>query len=198
MRIVALAILCGALLLSSCEKAPNDRFQGYAEGEFVYVSSPLGGTLKALAASRGEAVLAMSGGRVARELLEQASTDLRAIFRKGEGSVAITCLLGVGTLRDGVATIAPLRLRTPDATLIGGGQIDLVKQRVDLTVKSEDEASIFALGVPLHVTGGFAKVAVEPALGSSASWLDAPQRNEPTRRLAPALQPLAARNPCLR
>jgi uncharacterized protein involved in outer membrane biogenesis len=158
-----------------------------------------GATLaEALAASRGEAVLAMSGGRVARELLEQASTDLRAIFRKGEGSVAITCLLGVGTLRDGVATIAPLRLRTPDATLIGGGQIDLVKQRVDLTVKSEDEASIFALGVPLHVTGGFARVAVEPALGSSASWLDAPQRNEPTRRLAPALQPLAARNPCLR
>jgi uncharacterized protein YhdP len=138
----------------------------------------------------------MTGGRVTRDLLEKASTDLRSLFRKGEGAVPIACLLGVLTLRDGVATIAPLRLRTPDATLIGGGQIDLVRQRVDLTVKSQNEASVFALGVPLHVTGGFGKIGVAPAVGGSA-WLDAPELNEPARRLPPPLQPLATRNPCL-
>jgi AsmA family protein len=149
----------------------------------------------ALAASRGEAAVAMTGGRVTRDLLEKASTDLRALFRKGEGSVPIACLLGVVTLRDGIATIAPLRLRTPDATLIGGGQVDLVRQRVDLTVKSQDEASIFALGVPLRVTGGFGNIGVAPAVGGSG-WLDAPERNDPARRLPPPLAPLAARNPC--
>jgi uncharacterized protein involved in outer membrane biogenesis len=151
---------------------------------------------EALAAARGEAVLAMSGGRVTRELVEKASTDLRALFRKGEGAVPLACLLGVATLRDGIATIAPLRLRTPDATLVGGGQVDLVRRRVDLTVKSQREASIFALGVPLRVTGSLAKPDIAPTLGSSASWLDAPERNEPARHLPSALQPLAERNPC--
>lgn len=149
----------------------------------------------ALAASRGEAVVAMTGGRVTRAVLEKASTDLRALFRKGEGAVPIACLLGVVTLRDGIATVAPMRLRTPDASFIGGGQVDLVRQRVDLTVKSQNEASVFALGVPLHVTGGFGNIGVAPAVGGSA-WLDAPERNDPARRLPPPLQPLVTRNSC--
>jgi len=155
-----------------------------------------GATLDAaLAASRGEAVLAMTGGRVTRAVLEKASTDLRALFRKGEGAVPIACLLGVVTLRDGIASVAPLRLRTADASFIGGGQVDLARKRIDLTLKSQNAASVFALGVPLHVTGGFGNIGVAPAVGGTA-WLDAPERNDPARRLPPALQPVAARNPC--
>ena len=34
------------LLLGSCSDPPKNRFQGYVEGEFVYVASPLAGTLE--------------------------------------------------------------------------------------------------------------------------------------------------------
>ena len=44
--------------LASCEKAPNDYVQGYVEGEFVYVSSPLGGNLQHLFVRRGDQVSA--------------------------------------------------------------------------------------------------------------------------------------------
>ena len=36
------------LAFASCQKAPDDRVQGYVEGEFVFVSSPLAGTLEHL------------------------------------------------------------------------------------------------------------------------------------------------------
>lgn len=53
--------LCLTILLSfaGCRPAPDDdRVQGYVEGEFVYVSSPLPGTIEALAVQRGQQVKA--------------------------------------------------------------------------------------------------------------------------------------------
>ncbi|MEO5718497.1 MAG: hypothetical protein ABIR29_07995, partial [Chthoniobacterales bacterium] len=48
------------LFLAGCRKAPDDRVQvqGYVEGEFVYVSSPLAGTIENLAVQRGRQVAA--------------------------------------------------------------------------------------------------------------------------------------------
>ena len=40
----------------SCQKPPATSFQGYVEGEFVYVASPLGGRLETLNARRGQTV----------------------------------------------------------------------------------------------------------------------------------------------
>lgn len=59
-RILRLLIcLTSATLLSvGCEKAPSDRVQGYVEGEYVYVSSPLGGILDHLHVQRGQQVTA--------------------------------------------------------------------------------------------------------------------------------------------
>jgi AsmA family protein len=96
-------------------------------------------------------------------------------------------------LRNGVATVAPLRLRTPDTTLVGGGQVDLAAQRLDLTLKAEGaSSSIFALQVPLRITGSLDRPSILPAIGSSAPRLDAPL----PRNLTPALAQLAERNPC--
>jgi HlyD family secretion protein len=54
--------VAGALVVSfltnSCTHQPNDRFQGYVEGEFVYVASPLAGTLESLRVRRGDQVKA--------------------------------------------------------------------------------------------------------------------------------------------
>src|SRR5262249_54064539 len=44
------------LLLGSCSDPPKNRFQGYVEGEFVYVASPLAGQLEALSVQRGQQV----------------------------------------------------------------------------------------------------------------------------------------------
>ena len=46
------------LLVSSCSDPPKSRFQGYVEGEFVYVASPLAGTLESLHVRRGDQVKA--------------------------------------------------------------------------------------------------------------------------------------------
>ncbi|MEW6247334.1 MAG: HlyD family efflux transporter periplasmic adaptor subunit [Nitrospirota bacterium] len=51
----ALAVLC---LLSSCSRSDPDRVQGYVEGEFVYVASPLAGALESLHVQRGSQVKA--------------------------------------------------------------------------------------------------------------------------------------------
>ncbi|MFX8527662.1 hypothetical protein ABTM08_19685, partial [Acinetobacter baumannii] len=76
-------------------------------------------------AARGQAVIGMQGGLIARDLLEKLSGDLRTLLRKGEGRTQISCLLGVVVLRDGIARLAPLRLRAAEGVAIGGGQIDL-------------------------------------------------------------------------
>lgn len=53
----ALALSCLAvLLLVGCKPKPNGSWQGYIEGEYVYVSAPLGGTLTTLNVKRGDAV----------------------------------------------------------------------------------------------------------------------------------------------
>ena len=49
----ALAVLCG---LMSCSRPDGNRVQGYVEGEFVYVASPLAGALESLYVARGEQV----------------------------------------------------------------------------------------------------------------------------------------------
>jgi len=45
-----------ALLLTSCEDDSKNRFQGYAEGEYVYVATSVAGRLDKLMVSRGQTV----------------------------------------------------------------------------------------------------------------------------------------------
>ena len=51
-------ILAGlaAALAGGCNPPATDRFQGYIEGEYVYVASPLAGALTTLAVARGDTV----------------------------------------------------------------------------------------------------------------------------------------------
>ena len=153
-----------------------------------------GATLdEALGRSEAQAVVSMIQGQVARSLLEKASTNLRALFRKGEGTVPLTCFVGIGDLHDGVATFAPIRLRTPDTTLVAGGNIDLRAERVDMTLRSADrEKSLFTLNLPLHIGGPLADVRVSP-LGTK------PQPPDLALDLfSPDIRRLAESNPCLR
>ncbi len=53
-RISTLFLL--ALLIVGCSDTPANLFQGYVEGEYVHVASPIGGTLDELAVARGQQV----------------------------------------------------------------------------------------------------------------------------------------------
>jgi AsmA family protein len=153
---------------------------------------------EALKASRGHAVVAMTEGRVARALLEKASTDLRALFREGEGSAELTCVLGIVDFTNGIGAIAPLRLRTPETSLIAGGTVDLIRDRLDVTLKAEaGSTSLYALRIPLRVSGDFAALSVRPALGAEPPSLDVSATNDAVRALPAELQQLAERNSCL-
>ena len=50
------ACALAAVLLDGCSSSPSNVFQGYIEGEYVYVAAPLGGTLTNLAVARGGSV----------------------------------------------------------------------------------------------------------------------------------------------
>jgi uncharacterized protein involved in outer membrane biogenesis len=109
---------------------------------------------EALAHADGSAVFAMIDGKVSRDVLEKASADLRTLFRKGEGMSKVKCLLGVALVKAGVAQVSPLILRTPEATLTGGGTIDLAKNTVDLTIRSDPKSTgFFALDIPIRISG---------------------------------------------
>jgi HlyD family secretion protein len=64
--------LLAAWLATGCSPVPSDQFQGYIEGEYVYVAAPLGGTLTNLAVARGDTVHA---GQLLFALERQAEAD---------------------------------------------------------------------------------------------------------------------------
>jgi len=173
--------------------AETGQLAGKLDGRLVLDMT--GATLTdALKTSRGQAVLTMTDGRVARDLVERASSDLRTLFRKGEGWTPVTCLLGIVDLRDGIASISPFRLRTPDTTLVGLGRANLATKRVDMMLKTETGAtSLLALKLPLRVSGSFDKITVAPSFDSTTSG---PAVGDPGHLLQPELQLLAERNPC--
>lgn len=129
-----------------------------------------GATLaEAMRVSRGHLVATMEDGRIDRTLLEQASTDLRALFRNREGNAPLDCLLAIGTLQNGEVALTPLRLHAPGAQLSGGGIVDLIGQRLDVVLRSDTKASgFFAMDVPLRFQGAFDAIRVRPTNARAA------------------------------
>jgi len=71
-QISVLALALATLLATGCSPRPANQFQGYIEGEYVYVAAPLGGTLTNLAVARGDAVKA---GQLLFALERQSEAD---------------------------------------------------------------------------------------------------------------------------
>ncbi|HWT07561.1 MAG TPA: AsmA-like C-terminal region-containing protein, partial [Roseomonas sp.] len=144
------------------------------------------------------AVAAMRGGTIAREVIEMASTDLRALFRTARGSTPLTCVLAVVDIRAGRGDAAPLRIRAATGTISGLATFDLNRKRMDLVIGSQrDTTDFFALDVPVRVSGSFSDPSIAPARWSSdgRARLAAGDRVAP---LPPALRDFARQNPCFR
>ncbi len=158
-----------------------------------------GATLNAAArVANVSAVVAMTGGSIAREVVEMASTDVRLLFRRARGMTPVSCLLGVLTMRGGVGTLAPLRVRAAEGTIVGNGTFDLYRRQVDVTIGSDAKStSTFALDVPVRISGSLANPSVRPAQWSAAGRA-ALAAGDATAALPPGLRQAAQRNPCLR
>ena len=52
---LAVAFIAAAIF-TGCERAPSDQFQGYVEGEYIYIASPYAGALRSLSVRRGTQV----------------------------------------------------------------------------------------------------------------------------------------------
>jgi uncharacterized protein involved in outer membrane biogenesis len=152
----------------------------------------------ALGAARGQLALAITKGQVARQVLRMASTDLGLLFHKESGMIPILCLLAVANVHDGIAAISPLRLRTHDGTIVGGGSINLRHQTLDITFETVSETTgFFSLDIPIHVTGNLADPGVHPGSKNEMHALAA-QAARNLRQLSPDLAPVATANPCVR
>jgi uncharacterized protein involved in outer membrane biogenesis len=149
----------------------------------------------ALKDSRGQAIVSVIQGRVARDLVEKLSSDLRGLFRSGEGSAPLTCVLAVVDMHNGLGVVAPLRLRSPEIALIGGGNINFITSGLDLRLESQPRSTgFFALDIPLEITGTFDRPSARPAVGPS---VDARALDRMPALSADLLQ-VSDRNPCAR
>jgi len=157
-----------------------------------------GATLnQAARGGRLSAVVAMNSGSISRRIIELASTDARAIFRKAAGMSQISCLVGVLDIRGGIGTLSPLRIRSADGTITGRGSFDIYRHQIDITVASEARTtSSFAVDVPVRVSGSFVSPTIRPATLSAAGRAQL-SAGDHVSRLLPGLQPFAQRNPCL-
>jgi uncharacterized protein involved in outer membrane biogenesis len=110
------------------------------------------------------AVVGMTGGTIAREVIEMASTDIRSLFRTPRGTTRLTCLLGVADIRAGVGEVAPLRIRAATGTVSGIASFDLNRNTLDLVIGSQRETTnFFALDIPMRVSGRFSDPTIRPA-----------------------------------
>ena len=79
MRILTVISALAVALLAGCAKNSSGGFQGYVEGEYVYVASPLAGALTNLAVARGDTVKA---GQLLFELERQSEAAALAQAEK--------------------------------------------------------------------------------------------------------------------
>ncbi len=158
-----------------------------------------GATLNAaVRAADVSAVVSMTGGSIARNVVEMASTDVRLLFRRASGMTPVSCFLGVLTVRGGAGTVSPLRVRAAEGTVAGSGSFDLYRRRIDMTIGSEAQSTgAFALDVPVRISGSLADPTVRPARWSAAGRAQLAAGNA-TAALPPGLRQAAQRNPCSR
>jgi uncharacterized protein involved in outer membrane biogenesis len=145
--------------------------------------------------ARISAVVAMTGGTIAREVIEMASTDVRALFRTSRGTTNVSCLMAAVDIRAGRGEAAPLHIRAGTGAISGMASFDLNRHRLDLIIGSHsDTTDFFALDVPIRVSGSFANPDIAPAQWSREARARM-SRNE-MAPLPPDLREIARRNPC--
>jgi uncharacterized protein involved in outer membrane biogenesis len=184
-----------AAQLASLTRIAAGQVSGRIDGGLA--ASATGTTMTEMVkASRAQLLFVMTRGQVSRGLIERASVDLRTLFRQPEGVTRVTCLLGLVDIEGGSGRIGPLRLRTHEGTVNGAGRVDLLSNRLDLTLASDPSSTGFlALDVPIRVSGNIDRLQVSP-FTSQRGELDLALDNQRLRALSPTLRPLVEHSSC--
>jgi AsmA family protein len=169
--------------------------QGRLDGGGTFAMS--GRTLSdALGTERGQVAITIARGQVRRQMIQMASTDVGALFNRKDGMTPILCFLAVADTNGDMAALSPVRLRTNDGTMIGGGRVNLRQGTADLDFATIPGTTGFlSLDIPLHVSGSLADLRV--ALGARGVAAAIASRGAATVRRLPAdLAPMATANGC--
>ena len=143
-------------------------------------------------ANRIFGVLTMTGGTVDHQLVSLASTDIRSLFGR-TGSGKLNCLLVILNLQDGHGTIAPLRIKTSDGTITGGGFYDIRRDYLDMTIGTQSATtSFFSLDVPVRISGPATDPDISPVFGGSKRLTATGKIDE----LPPDMRAFASANAC--
>jgi len=131
--LILFAIALAAIFVAGCSGNSPDTFQGYVEGEYVYVASPLGGALTNLATTRGSSV---TNGQLLFELERQSEA---AAVQQAEKNLA-QAKANLALSENEFARREKLRA---DSGVISAEELDQAKSRRDsdaAQVESQNDA----------------------------------------------------------
>jgi len=111
-----------AALLSGCAKNSTNNFQGYIEGEYVYIASPLGGALTNLAVARGNQV---KKGQLLFELERQSEAAALTMAEKNLAQANASLTLSTATFQ------RRKELRTSPSGVISAQDLDQAQAQLD-------------------------------------------------------------------
>lgn len=114
-----------------------------------------------LATSDGNIALVIAGGEISKLMMESVGLHLWEMLQlkvAGDQVVAIHCGVADFIVKDGVMWTETLIIDTEVTTINASGTIDLVDERLDLTLKPKTKkTSLVALRAPIYVRGPFSK-----------------------------------------
>lgn len=132
MKVNNIVFLFLALCLTSCNPSDNNSFQGYVEGEYVYLASPRAGKLEKLLTSRGQTVsegtlLCELEADYERHALRQAEQEMLAAsaqlndMETGKRPEEVAMAVAQLNQAKAEATNATLQLRRNEKLIKSGG-----------------------------------------------------------------------------
>lgn len=112
-----------------------------------------------LATSNGEIKALINEGTISKLLLEQIGLNLGNVILSqvfGDKQVKLNCMATDLSVTNGLIQTRTLIVDTEDAVLYISGNIDLAKEKLDLTINPKSKGlRIVSLRAPLYVTGDF-------------------------------------------
>ena len=120
LNIIWLAI--AVALLGGCAKNSSNEFQGYIEGEYVYVASPLAGALDKLAVARGDQV---KKGQLLFELERQSEAAALTVAEKNLAQANASLTLSESTFQ------RRKELRDTPSAVISAEELDQARAQRD-------------------------------------------------------------------
>ncbi|WP_242012248.1 HlyD family secretion protein [Pseudodesulfovibrio cashew] len=188
------------IALAACSDSPENRFQGYVEGEYVYVSPAIGGTLERLMVQRGQSIardallftldrkFELAAVEEARHSLQQAQDNL-ANLEKGQRPSEIASIQAQLRQAKASANLAKIeferRLKLIEEQTISQEELDRTRsdyeQKAQLVRQIGAELTTARLGARSdEIRAATAQVLQAEAKLKQAQWnLDQKQRTAP-------------------